>query len=237
MDSTENEQNEDDIENLMQEIFGVFRNTIRNEFMNIPFLYITNSQMSLISNEAKRLAEENITQYFQEELNVELMELIHTHYIYDFCCENDSVFIKYIYNLLFNEYGLNILKYIYTFYIFYAEDKIEEAKKILLQILSDQYKDDIIQHFISNRQNNNFEDDIKVVLDEDTFEKLETLKITEKVDDNCAICLIPFEIEDEIIKLKCNHIFHKDCIKTQLCNYSSKCPNCKTEIEGGKPIL
>lgn len=236
MDNNENEQ-DDSIENLMQEMFGIFSNTIRNEFVNIPFVYITNSQMSIIANEATRLAEENITQYFQEDLNIELMEIMHTHYIYDFYCENDYGFIKYIYNTFFNEYGLNILKYIYTFYLFYAENNLENAKKFLLQVLIEQYKDDILQHFISNRQNNNFNENIKVVLNEETFENLETFKVSEPINDNCAICLIPFEMEEEIIKLKCNHIFHKECIKTQLCNYSSKCPNCKSEVEGGKPIL
>ena len=59
----------------------------------------------------------------------------------------------------------------------------------------------------------------------------------------CIICQI--DLTDNVYKFKsaedggcdCNIIFHKECIKTQLCNYSSKCPNCKSEVEGGKPIL
>lgn len=60
-------------------------------------------------------------------------------------------------------------------------------------------------------------------LTEDQFMNLETcLDVT-----NCAICL---ENKKSNIKLKCNHIFCKGCIKKWLTEKSNTCPNCRTEI-------
>jgi hypothetical protein len=44
---------------------------------------------------------------------------------------------------------------------------------------------------------------------------------------NCAICM---ENKKLNIKLKCNHIFCKGCIKKWLTEKSNTCPNCRTEI-------
>ena len=60
-------------------------------------------------------------------------------------------------------------------------------------------------------------------LTDDEFKNLETCEnIT-----NCAICM---ENKRSNIKLKCNHIFCKNCIKKWLTEKSNTCPNCRTEI-------
>ena len=60
-------------------------------------------------------------------------------------------------------------------------------------------------------------------LTEDEFKNLETCSnIT-----NCAICL---ENKKLNIKLKCDHVFCKSCIKKWLTEKSNTCPNCRTEI-------
>tara|TARA_R110002072_G_scaffold7227_8_gene39581 strand:+ start:1089 stop:1481 length:393 start_codon:yes stop_codon:yes gene_type:complete len=60
-------------------------------------------------------------------------------------------------------------------------------------------------------------------LTEDEFKNLETRgDVT-----NCAICM---ENKKLNIKLKCNHIFCKGCIKKWLTEKSNTCPNCRTEI-------
>mgnify|MGYP001297564381 CR=1 FL=1 len=60
-------------------------------------------------------------------------------------------------------------------------------------------------------------------LTEDEFKNLETCSnIT-----NCAICL---ENKKLNIKLKCGHVFCKNCIKKWLTEKSNTCPNCRTEI-------
>ncbi len=60
-------------------------------------------------------------------------------------------------------------------------------------------------------------------LTEVEFKNLETCSdIT-----NCAICM---ENKKLNIKLKCNHVFCKGCIKKWLTEKSNTCPNCRTEI-------
>jgi hypothetical protein len=60
-------------------------------------------------------------------------------------------------------------------------------------------------------------------LSEDEFKNLETCSDVT----NCAICM---ENKKLNIKLKCNHIFCKGCIKKWLTEKSNTCPNCRTEI-------
>ena len=78
---------------------------------------------------------------------------------------------------------------------------------------------------------NNIQEDVKIVVKEDDFNKLEY--VTDLNNVNCSICCD--KIEEPAIKLKCNHYYHKDCIKEWLCNYSNKCPNCKDEVFQGIP--
>ena len=46
---------------------------------------------------------------------------------------------------------------------------------------------------------------------------------------NCSICLEDFKINDEYIKLNCNHIFHYDCINKWF-KHSNLCPICRSKI-------
>ncbi len=47
------------------------------------------------------------------------------------------------------------------------------------------------------------------------------------VDVNCTICM---DCENNMVTLKCNHVFCKDCITNWLTNYVAKCPNCNACI-------
>lgn len=44
--------------------------------------------------------------------------------------------------------------------------------------------------------------------------------------DNCSICLDDYIDDDELRKLSCNHIFHKECVDIWLKN-NSLCPICR----------
>jgi len=49
--------------------------------------------------------------------------------------------------------------------------------------------------------------------------------------EKCIICEFEFCYNDEVTTLKCNHIFHKDCIINRLrARNSSKCPNCRASV-------
>lgn len=43
--------------------------------------------------------------------------------------------------------------------------------------------------------------------------------------EECSICLEI--INNNIVKLECNHIFHDRCIKMWICNYMTTCPICR----------
>ncbi len=87
-----------------------------------------------------------------------------------------------------------------------------------------------------------FGSDVKVVITEEEFEdELEHHKYSEISRDakitKCSICTEDFVENDDVIKTKCDHIFHRDCIKPWLCNESVKCPICREEIIEGKPKI
>ncbi|OIT28955.1 uncharacterized protein LOC107786351 [Nicotiana tabacum] len=48
--------------------------------------------------------------------------------------------------------------------------------------------------------------------------------------ESCAVCLSPFEEGEEVRKLKCKHIFHKDCLDTWLQQDSATCPLCRNKV-------
>ena len=45
----------------------------------------------------------------------------------------------------------------------------------------------------------------------------------------CSICLDEYTDDDKIIKLTCNHIYHKGCIKEWF-KVNKNCPNCRKNI-------
>jgi len=45
----------------------------------------------------------------------------------------------------------------------------------------------------------------------------------------CPVCLMDYDIEEEVLKLPCNHIYHKECIKTWL-KQANTCCVCRHEL-------
>jgi hypothetical protein len=79
-------------------------------------------------------------------------------------------------------------------------------------------------------------ENVKVILNNEQFENLETIeykKIDNKELMKCLICIEDFNDNDIIKKIKCNHIFHTNCIKGWLCKESNKCPICRVEVDKG----
>ena len=73
---------------------------------------------------------------------------------------------------------------------------------------------------------------------EDAIENLKEFKVEKKhfteneekklVPPSCAICT--FEMKDKAVSLKCNHLFHKECLIEWL-RINGICPVCRKEIE------
>jgi hypothetical protein len=47
--------------------------------------------------------------------------------------------------------------------------------------------------------------------------------------EECSICLVDFETNDDVVSLKCNHLFHKTCI-VEWSSHKAECPNCREKI-------
>ena len=63
------------------------------------------------------------------------------------------------------------------------------------------------------------------------LDSLNTIIICTELQDNiCSICLDDFKNEEIINKLKCNHIFHRDCLGTWLNDNNDSCPLCRAII-------
>ena len=79
----------------------------------------------------------------------------------------------------------------------------------------------------------NIEDleDIKVTLTEDQFNKLNHTTLDElDIAGNCTICLEKRNTNDKLTKLKCNHIYHRNCIHEWLTKSSTKCCICRKDV-------
>ncbi|KAM6563740.1 hypothetical protein CsatB_023738 [Cannabis sativa] len=46
----------------------------------------------------------------------------------------------------------------------------------------------------------------------------------------CRVCLSEFEDGEKIRKLKCDHVFHKECLDTWLQQFCATCPLCRTKV-------
>lgn len=57
------------------------------------------------------------------------------------------------------------------------------------------------------------------------IEKQIEFNASEDIEYDCSICLEPLKKEELLIKLQCDHVFHKDCIDEWI-EKNHKCPNC-----------
>ena len=64
------------------------------------------------------------------------------------------------------------------------------------------------------------------------FDKLlaQVQKLNKIEGEECMICHFP-DSKDNLIKLDCNHFYHKDCIKKFMGLNISKCPYCNTKTK------
>jgi hypothetical protein len=74
-------------------------------------------------------------------------------------------------------------------------------------------------------------EDVKVTLTNEQLDKLIKIKLDENniinYTNNCSICLESFNLNEELLVLKCNHYFHHTCIHPWLTKESTKCPTCR----------
>lgn len=102
--------------------------------------------------------------------------------------------------------------------------------------------DSLFETFLDNNINiqgilGNVDDlqDVKVTLPKSDFDKLENIQINHDnlndfINSQCNICMEEYKIDDYVIKLKCKHLFHKECIKDWLCKEKITCPVCRMDV-------
>ncbi|MED6110983.1 hypothetical protein PIB30_048043 [Stylosanthes scabra] len=61
------------------------------------------------------------------------------------------------------------------------------------------------------------------------FQDLQCLREEESSEETCSICLVEFEDEDAVSKLRrCSHIFHLSCIEQWIERNQFSCPLCRS---------
>ena len=111
----------------------------------------------------------------------------------------------------------------------------DENDRTRVRPIIDNLLDNIISFLNDDYESENLED-VKVIISEKNFEKIETLEILdddlEKMyqESNCNICFENYIKNDTLKKLNCNHIFHKDCLYDWLCKEKVTCPTCRKDV-------
>uniref|UniRef100_A0A6C0C7A3 RING-type E3 ubiquitin transferase n=1 Tax=viral metagenome TaxID=1070528 RepID=A0A6C0C7A3_9ZZZZ len=63
------------------------------------------------------------------------------------------------------------------------------------------------------------------------IDKLDNIVVLNNLPENeCCICLEKYKENDILIKLKCNHMFHKECLEPWFNNNKKSCPLCRFKL-------
>ena len=162
--------------------------------------------------------------------------------------ENEvNIKLKEFYNSFGSNIDLKIFKNIKIrrLYQHTNDENINDAINIPINSLSNMFMlmftNNIINHSEDIISTINEEDIITTLneniistLNEEDINNLNKYILKNNLEDKCSICLDDMKINQEVIELQCNHIYHSNCINEYLTNYNYKCPCCKEEI--GRPV-
>ena len=63
-------------------------------------------------------------------------------------------------------------------------------------------------------------------------DRLDSVVVLNNLPENeCCICLEEYKENDVLIKLKCNHMFHKECLEPWFNNNKNSCPLCRYKLK------
>jgi len=80
----------------------------------------------------------------------------------------------------------------------------------------------LVNHF---NRNNDLNENINI-------DKLDNIMVVDnKCNNICSICLEEYKEEELLIKLKCNHMYHKKCLEPWFNNNNNSCPLCRCKID------
>jgi hypothetical protein len=75
--------------------------------------------------------------------------------------------------------------------------------------------------------------DVRTTLDDEDSNNIKKVKVENKLEEKCSICMSSIDKDEESAELPCTHYFHSECIEPWLKEYNYKCPICRKEV--GKP--
>ena len=113
---------------------------------------------------------------------------------------------------------LFFLFYVLQIYFFNFIFKVDEIFYIIIAEI-------VIMLVIKENTENN-----SVIVVPERISPVETFELTEEEKNNvecCVICLM--EEKENLVKLSCQHVFHKECIRRWLLN-SNNCPVCRINL-------
>jgi len=82
----------------------------------------------------------------------------------------------------------------------------------------------------TNNQEDNFDEDVLVTLDEKELADLNKELVETKQKDRCTICLQDINPGEYMTTLKCSHYYHYECITEYLKEFDYKCPICREDV-------
>jgi len=154
--------------------------------------------------------------------------------------------------LSYNNYFSNIFSMINSTANIVNEIRNEVTDQYTGDIINPTMVIDLINTNLNNFNNNftitfytndqqNFQDpllseDVKTIATEDILNKNTTVDVYKNINKElrekhttCAICIDDFNDDSNIRIIKCNHVFHTDCIDPWLLKESYKCPVCRDD--------
>ena len=155
--------------------------------------------------------------------NIKIIKFHHTN-IYIFIV---YIFIIYIYIFIIENINNLIFALSNIFMLMFINNIINHSKDII------NYNENIISTHDENIIST-LNKDVITTLNEEDINNLNKYILKNNLEDKCSICLDDMKINQEVIELQCNHIYHSNCINEYLTNYNYKCPCCKEEI--GRPV-
>jgi len=115
---------------------------------------------------------------------------------------------------------INLTYYMIIFYI--IRELLPIAMKILLCCCFLPY----VILFVRRLSNNNMGIDDNKFNEYIASNKISLISAENTTEDICTICLDKYTITDQIVKIECNHIFHKECLKSWY-KINASCPICR----------
>ena len=224
---------------------------INAEGMDIINVQITTEEINNIRVISNRKTNELVDSAFilyEEKYDFELYEKINEIYLTSSNLVSNSMtslidkiyYVLYRENYTLEEITIQLVGYahFYDNYFFKDYELLKSnITKQLLRIYDLEGINNLLNSHVEERYERNR---VKLILEQEEINKLkkdhynnfnDTIK---KNNINCSICLVDFEETDEARLLKCEHLFHTECVDNWLLNFSHKCPVCRTECDNYK---